>query len=123
MTIIRSPVVGYAGAHLRVLKDRGPARAHLCRECGKQAEEWAYDGGDEGALVDPRGREFSLSPEHYDPLCAGCHRQKDQGGQCRKGHPWTPESLYEVRGKRYCRTCRTEYMRRYRSRQKENASG
>lgn len=42
---------------------------------------------------------------HYAALEPATH--------CIRGHEYTLATVYEFRGKRYCRTCRNEYMRRY----------
>lgn len=75
--------ITYEGAHIRLRKARGKARTHQCVRCGEQAREWAYIHGspDErpaGSRADgkPNGP-WSLNPDHYEPLCALCHRNVD----------------------------------------------
>lgn len=113
-------VVGYAGAHRRVRTRRGAPQEYQCYDCGNGAQEWAYDDADPDELRDEKGRPFSLEPHHYVPLCVPCHRLRDMRGTCKNGHPWTPETTYRGKIHRYCRKCRTEYMRAYRARPKEN---
>lgn len=105
----------YEAVHARLCRDLGNARDHLCG-CGEQAAEWAYDHEDKDERVDDRGRPYSLDPEHYVPMCVACHRKKDAGETCRKGHPYTSGSTYEYRGYRLCRTCRRENMQALRQR-------
>lgn len=42
--------------------------------------------------------------------------------RCKRGHEYTPENTYVSRGKRHCRTCRTEDHRRYRARKAAHAA-
>jgi hypothetical protein len=78
--------VGYAGAHYRVKVAKGRAKDHLCEECGKPAEEWAYMNGDPEELTElrrpkgiPRLVAYSVHPEYYRPLCKPCHARADAG--------------------------------------------
>lgn len=73
----RQPLVGYGGAHDRLKRERGPAAAHPCTECGQKSYQWSYDHMDPEELVDPRGYYYSLEPTHYVPRCASCHRKHD----------------------------------------------
>lgn len=63
--------VGYAGAHWRMAKLRGPARGYQCVDCPEQAAEWSYVG--------PPEVTFSTDPAHYQPRCRSCHRKLDIG--------------------------------------------
>lgn len=67
----------YMGAHSRVARVRGRASLHSCADCGESAFEWTYTYRDPNALVDERGRVFSLDPAYYEPRCRSCHRQFD----------------------------------------------
>lgn len=70
--------VTYDAAHMRVNARRGRAKTHDCAHCGCPAHDWAYTHDDPDALVsDKHGCEYSLSPEHYTPLCKSCHRVYD----------------------------------------------
>lgn len=79
----------YIGAHALVHRVRGRAADHTCecdgrcgacpcRPSGRPAQDWAYDHADPARLVDPRGRMFSLDPDHYLPMCRPCHRRWDR---------------------------------------------
>lgn len=71
------PEIGYQGVHYRVRRERGLPGEHKC-ECGKPADEWAYDHTDPDERIDPRiGRPYSLDLDHYVPLCLSCHRSLD----------------------------------------------
>lgn len=67
---------GYRAAHQRIVTHRGKASVHLC-ECGRRAQEWAYDHGRGERQVSPTGSPYSLDPSDYKPLCAPCHRTLD----------------------------------------------
>jgi hypothetical protein len=76
-------VVGYTGAHDRVRRRFGSASTHPCVDCGKQAMDWSYNGGDAQELYDVTTQwhcAYSLRPEFYVPRCRLCHRNKDRGG-------------------------------------------
>lgn len=68
----------YRSAHLLVNRVRGSASQFDCIECGKQAQEWAYDHRASDELADEEGRPYSCNPEHYDPMCKSCHRSIDK---------------------------------------------
>ena len=81
----RGDRVTYYGAHDRVRRTRGPARAQMCSGCGGSAEQWAYDHQDPAELADTivnnRGTQvvtYSPDPSHYIPLCRGCHVRFDR---------------------------------------------
>jgi hypothetical protein len=76
----RGDDVGYIGQHQRIYRLRGPALEQLCRQCGAQAEEWAYDHADLNEKLDPKRGPYSLDPNHYLPLCVLCHRRSDRKG-------------------------------------------
>lgn len=109
----------YETVHIYLKKRRGNPKEMVCVACGGQADEWAYDHGDVEQLLSPKGRPYSIKMEHYGPMCRSCHRREDAGGDrhCRNGHPWTPESTYVHRGKRLCRVCRRNYMRKLRKKE------
>jgi hypothetical protein len=60
--------------HKRVVALYGPAKAHVCKHCAKQAQEWAYAHDAPDEELDERGRPFSCLYEFYLPLCCSCHR-------------------------------------------------
>lgn len=78
----RGQDVSYSGAHVRVAKQRGPAKQHRCEHCGDSAAEWAYDHSDPNELVGDEGHgyqaPYSLSAVHYIALCVTCHRRFDR---------------------------------------------
>ena len=80
-------LVGYDAAHRRVEAIYGPARNHDCLHCDGSAAERAYDYNDpdefSGPIVDNRRgssriMRWSGKPQHYMPLCKGCHTKHDQ---------------------------------------------
>ncbi|MEL7977398.1 hypothetical protein AAG589_16165 [Isoptericola sp. F-RaC21] len=80
----RKPVVTYADAHWRVKRERGPARAHLCVDCGRPAAHCSYDHTDPAELVEPRyfgPAAYSLDVDCYEPRCASCHARVDRAWQ------------------------------------------
>jgi hypothetical protein len=66
--------------HKRLSKARGSATRYACVECGKPAKQWAYDNADpaekwglnNGCLC-----AYSLDMDHYQPMCASCHKRFD----------------------------------------------
>lgn len=67
----------YGAMHRRLRSRRGRASEFPCVECGEQAQEWAYDHEDVGALTSD-GLPYSLDLEHYRPMCRHCHIIEDQ---------------------------------------------
>jgi hypothetical protein len=110
--------VGYRAAHARVTSLFGKAGLHRCIECGRAADDWAYDG------TDPSEREslqsgsvvkYSAWPEFYMPMCRQCHMIRDHAGAWRGkaafgcGHPRSADNSYIPPSKpssHECRTCR-----------------
>jgi hypothetical protein len=75
-------VVRYAAAHRRLIVARGPARDHLCVDCGSAATEWALRHNTPASRVlrSDRGKSpYSLDLGDYDPRCTACHRTYDLG--------------------------------------------
>jgi hypothetical protein len=58
---------GYRAAHERVRRAFGAAEEHTCL-CGKQAQDWSYDG-----LTG-----YSLDINEYTALCTSCHCKRDR---------------------------------------------
>lgn len=83
--------LGYYGAHDRVRKQRGPAKSHLCTECGKQARDWAQIHGTTG-----------LETDHYRPMCHKCHFRYDEVAK-RAMASTTPEKRRAGRYKMWAR--------------------
>lgn len=118
--------VKYKAVHARLRRTRGPARAHRCAVCGKQAVDWSYSGTDPlevAELPDPspfprRPRRYSLNPDHYAPLCLRCHRDRDRPAHCRNGHQLDDMNGHQQRPsrptRRECRECRRDRDRRRR---------
>lgn len=77
--------IKYITAHARCFRLWGPAKGYPCIECGKPAQQWAYDGTDPtelyercGSGLQPERRaRYSRFPEFYMPMCARCHRRAD----------------------------------------------
>lgn len=69
----------YEVAHARVRRRRGAPSLWTCEGCGEvAASEWAYDHGDQDALIcDKRGVPYSADPARYMPMCLSCHRTFD----------------------------------------------
>jgi hypothetical protein len=64
----------YTATHLRLMKERGPARTLSCSHCPRKANHWAYDHKDPDARIDPKnGCLYSTDLAHYIPLCQRCH--------------------------------------------------
>lgn len=45
-------------------------------------------------------------------------RENRAKSQCPQGHPYSADNTKVIRGKRYCRTCKREGMRRFREKQR-----
>lgn len=71
--------VGYDGLHKRIKKQRGPAQAHSCVDCGRQAAHWSYDHTDPAEKRGPDGP-YSVDMDRYDPRCRRCHVLFDKRG-------------------------------------------
>ncbi len=72
--------VGYHGAHKRIRRIKGSASRQQCVHCGGAAREWAYDHSDLREISESLMRRgaftslvYSMSPDHYIPLCRPCH--------------------------------------------------
>ena len=77
----------YMTAHRRVKEAKGKASAYLCAECQAPARHWAYDyKAEDERLGYTHGyfMPFSENPDHYDPLCATCHRRRDAAKRLEK---------------------------------------
>lgn len=70
--------IAYKTIHKRVRVANGPACGYLC-DCGRQAQQWAYDHQDRQELTDPRtGCVYSPRVDHYKPICRVCHCALDR---------------------------------------------
>lgn len=69
----------YDAAHDRVKRSRGPASIHECTNCGKGADDWAYQHSATEPLTDDLGRPYSDNTNDYAAMCRSCHRAFDIG--------------------------------------------
>jgi hypothetical protein len=75
----------YSAVHHRCRQIWGRVQQYPCIDCGKPAEEWAYDGKDPTELYVERtdwGKRksivpYSRFPEFYMPMCKACHKRRD----------------------------------------------
>lgn len=78
----------YRTVHQRLKRAHGPATAHLCQDCGRQADEWSYDNADPDEGIDPDNEcPYSIDLEHYLTRCKSCHRQADYARRVRHRIP------------------------------------
>lgn len=73
-------VPGYRGAHMRVVAARGHASSYACTDCGRPAQDWAYqctDPDERVAVVNGTPLRYSLDSDRYAPMCRSCHRRLD----------------------------------------------
>lgn len=67
----------YGTVHWRMWRD-DRASNYACDHCGvNQADDWSYDHADPDEKQSERGP-YSLSREHYAPLCHSCHVRFDK---------------------------------------------
>ena len=72
----RTETPTYVTAHRWIWDANGPAAEHECVQCGKTAQDWAYDGEDPLEVIAQfthKGLVYSLNPNHYKPMCKKCH--------------------------------------------------
>ena len=78
----RMEVPSYDGVHKRLQRDIGKASQFNCADCGKQANEWSYDGGcpnEHWGLVENTFiMAYSTDQSRYSPRCTSCHRKHDR---------------------------------------------
>lgn len=67
----------YMAVHLRLARDRGPAKNFPCVDCGGPARTWSYNHQDPDVHVDEQGRPYSLDQNFYQARCDGCHNLYD----------------------------------------------
>jgi hypothetical protein len=75
----------YSAVHHRCRHIWGRVQQYPCLDCGRPAEEWAYDGKDPTELYAERtdwGKRksivpYSRFPEFYMPMCKACHKRRD----------------------------------------------
>lgn len=69
----------YAAVHMRLLTTFGPAANYSCVDCGRRAEQWAYDYGCPEQREDAkRGCLYSPDLMRYSPRCVPCHQRQDR---------------------------------------------
>lgn len=118
-TSVVKSVVSYETVHARLRRLRGRARDQKCIQCGEQAQQWAYQGGDPDERRHPRhDYPYSLELDRYAPMCMSCHRLLDNPIRrghppevCINGHPWAKNTgirLSNQRKGRYCIACNIE---------------
>lgn len=77
----------YNATHIRLRASRGPARHHLCVDCGHRAGDWSYAGGAPDERSDTTGANaghpFSLNMAFYVPRCRPCHLRFDRRREAR----------------------------------------
>lgn len=63
----------YTTVHSRLRSQRGPASRNPCKECGSQAEDWAYMYGCPNEKPSELGP-YSTDLSRYEPMCRPCHK-------------------------------------------------
>lgn len=67
----------YHAAHHRVRREKGPANAHECVDCGERALDWSYTGDDPDELIGANSlghvMRYSGDPTYYEARCRRCH--------------------------------------------------
>lgn len=71
----------YSALRQRIRRQRGPASALACMDCGSTARDWSYDYSDPNERTDPaHGYRYSTDPARYVPRCRSCHRRATRRG-------------------------------------------
>jgi hypothetical protein len=68
--------VTYSAMHLRVVRERGPAKDQTCVDCGCAAAQWSYDRSCAEERTSSFGP-YSTHVERYVPRCISCHKKFD----------------------------------------------
>lgn len=67
----------YFAIHQRLRYQRGPARTHVCVDCGNHARQWSYQRtGGPSQRESPEGP-YSVDLDDYVPRCVPCHKKFD----------------------------------------------
>lgn len=127
----------YDEAHAQVAAALGPARAAIERRRASQsrasltdltahATEWRARA--ERAEAERDALRADRDPTHGPALMKALGRERTQWNarktHCVRGHEFTPENIVAKKGgRRACRTCRNEDLRRLRTRQREARGG
>lgn len=116
----------YFGAHGRPKTMWGSASKYQCWNCGKDAQDWAYDGTDPSEKSGSANGVpviYSVWPEFYMPMCKPCHSKMDGAARsarrthCQRGHEWVEENIYKPPNKGpECRVCRADSLRKIKRR-------
>lgn len=75
--LVSDDALTYRAAHKRLDRVRGKASSHACVDCGGQAAQWSYVGGQPDERRSPKGFPYSANPEAYVPRCVSCHKRLD----------------------------------------------
>lgn len=70
----------YNAVHIRLRRQRGPAKAHACVDCGRTAAHWSYDLSDPNEKRSTEGH-YSTELSRYVPRCVSCHKIHDLTGE------------------------------------------
>lgn len=71
----------YSAVRQRIRRERGPASALACMDCGTGARDWSYDYSDPDERTDPaRGYRYSTDVARYVARCRSCHRRATRRG-------------------------------------------
>ena len=87
---------GYTAKHCWVYSRFGKANKCENKECLKISDkyEWSNNSG-----------EYKRERSDWEMLCQSCHRRKDAGNYCKKGHPLFGDNIRQGRHFRICKTC------------------
>jgi hypothetical protein len=84
----KGDLIGYAGWHARMRRERGPASSHACVDCGEPADHWSLKMDYVGDLQKNEDDQiWTREVDDYEPRCIPCHRAYDKGWGGRKGRP------------------------------------
>ncbi len=87
--------IGYGARHDRLRRAFGPASAHQCADCDRQADDWSLNAGvpperlRADAIGYQQGLPFSMEDSDYSPRCHSCHCKLD-------GRPIEAERLLRI---------------------------
>lgn len=80
----------------------------------------------EGLTIDHLCRNHScVNPDHLEPVTRAENVRRGipagywgKQPRCTKGHPYTPDNIYHYQGRRHCKECRRQAVRRMRARRR-----
>lgn len=67
----------YRAVHKRLATRRGKADRFICVDCGGQAHQWSYQGGDPDERQSSAGLAYTPNLDAYAPRCVSCHKRRD----------------------------------------------